>query len=70
MPAFYPGAFPPSRHRVWAPGYSWNVGDICVVYYIEHGRQMIVSFQCTVPHFSDNSNGPPNSSFWRSVALR
>lgn len=49
MPAFYPGAFPPSRHRVWAPGYSWNVGDICVVYYIEHGRQMVASFQCTAP---------------------
>ncbi|KAK0471295.1 hypothetical protein IW261DRAFT_1572169 [Armillaria novae-zelandiae] len=69
MPAPFSRAFPPTRHP-WAPGYTWNAGDICVVYYMEHGRQMVASFQCLVYHISDNSNGPPNSSFWRAAPLR
>ncbi|KAK0493457.1 hypothetical protein EDD18DRAFT_1356906 [Armillaria luteobubalina] len=70
MPSFHPGAFPPVRQRVWAPGHTWNAGDICVVYYMDHGRQMVASFRCLVNHISDNSNGPPNSSFWQSGPLR
>ncbi|PBK95178.1 hypothetical protein ARMGADRAFT_1011062 [Armillaria gallica] len=57
------------RHgRMWAPQSSWALGEICYYTFVQNGQQMLMRYQCLVPHISTN-NSPPWSSphLWRTI---
>ncbi|KAK0222335.1 hypothetical protein IW262DRAFT_1296896 [Armillaria fumosa] len=50
----YPPRLP---QRSWGPGCSWQAGEICLVAYVESGRQMIAAYLCLASHVSNGANG-------------
>ncbi|KAK0240947.1 hypothetical protein EDD85DRAFT_948041 [Armillaria nabsnona] len=48
------------RGRMWTPQSSWALGEICYYTFVQNGQQMLMRYQCLVPHTSTN-NSPSHS---------